>query len=405
MRTQRTRERVTEFTDIVPYASAPYTDRVGSAWQKVTDVNNGSARPESPCRMDKCFITRYIYNTSDGPRHPNVAAWAPSAYVAIPVFDQAKVRFDRKLRDYVNYKLIGLQEKFSSINFFLELGDVGGMIKSLNKYRYVDYAFGIKPFLDDVKNISSRMTESISAINARLNAYMSPMPINITRKLPVGDTFVTSMGSSTRVMFTGTVTCRFKGLVRIELPLLSRDNRDYTLWLDQIGFHPDLSTAWEAVPFSWMIDWFLPIGKHLDDMSRPWLDPAIFLTGNFSYTYEGTVQGVSIDRRNASFERHEPDLPLFDAVCSGYERTPLHNVEFVVRPRKMEISLNLGNLHQLALLSDIFGPSNEKYAKKQSKLFRDTLNKVRKGKPWPPKLKRGRLDPGLKDLRKKVLGF
>lgn len=42
---------------------------------------------------------------------------------------------------------------------------------------------------------------------------------------------------------------------------------DSLLTLDQCGLINPLSVAWELVPFSFVVDWFLPIGTYINSMS------------------------------------------------------------------------------------------------------------------------------------------
>jgi hypothetical protein len=38
--------------------------------------------------------------------------------------------------------------------------------------------------------------------------------------------------------------------------------------LKQIGFNNPISLAWEVLPYSFVLDWFLPIGDFLDGLNR-----------------------------------------------------------------------------------------------------------------------------------------
>ena len=47
--------------------------------------------------------------------------------------------------------------------------------------------------------------------------------------------------------------------------------------LDWLGFHPDLATAWDLIPFSFVIDYLLPIGDYLESFrSGGWVKTAYF---------------------------------------------------------------------------------------------------------------------------------
>lgn len=49
--------------------------------------------------------------------------------------------------------------------------------------------------------------------------------------------------------------------------------------LDRIGFHPDLATLWELVPFSFVVDYIFPIGKFLEGLRRGGWVKAVYFDG------------------------------------------------------------------------------------------------------------------------------
>jgi hypothetical protein len=293
------------------------------------------------------------------------------AYIHCPAFFQARTFRDvarQKMGDFegiVRAKIIEkdlLQSKrFSSINFFLELREIGSMFKALDKYRYVDYSFGFAPFIDDLKTISDRFSESIESINARLDAYSRPVPLSEVRTFHVGGVipFGAFPSTETYLFWEGEIKCSFKGTITAELPILSRYNRDYTQWLDRIGLHPDLATVWEAIPFSWFVDWFIPIGSNLESMSGTWLNPTLIFNGSSSCTYRISSMHKVHYQETLSFDNADyVEGQVVDTTfATGYIRSPLVNYALSPVRRKLELSLGLDRLSRIALLSDIFGPT------------------------------------------------
>jgi len=49
--------------------------------------------------------------------------------------------------------------------------------------------------------------------------------------------------------------------------------------LDRLGFHPDLATLWELVPFSFVVDYIFPIGKFLEGLRRGGWVKAVYFDG------------------------------------------------------------------------------------------------------------------------------
>lgn len=329
--------------------------------QRTEDVNNGRSRPNSPCRMVKTWLKPYEVPTSHG------TDWYgyPAGYYSVLVEQMVDLQRDKYLRSLqkeVNQKMIGLQERWSSINFFAELGDIGGMIKSLEKYRYVDYQFGFQPFFNDLREISGRLNTSISSINRQLQTYAKPIPMSFSRNFYFGDfreNFGFYGGDAHRITYGGNGRCSFNGTVRIELPIFQRYNVDTMLWLDQIGFHPDLATAWEATPFSWMVDWFLPIGESLTNRSASWLNPDIFLDGSYSTTFTANVESYT-NFSNFYGKVTERGHLINEAITTGYIREPLVNSQLTIKQKPIRLSLGLDSIGKIALLSDIFGPTKSR---------------------------------------------
>lgn len=380
----RTRNHARYNTSYSPVTGG-YTNEYNTFYEEIIDVNNGALRPESPCDLIKCWTTP----SQDGVLYEN----GSRQFLHWPAFSQASYfreaarqklgDFEVTVNELVLRKQIGLNERFSSINFFLELGDVADLIKGLDRYRYIDYRFGIAPMISDMKDIKTHLDTSIAAVNRRLDAFAQPIPLTFTKTYHTGGSIPYPFVDSV-MNFDIDVRCSFKGTFRAELPILSRYNRDYTLWLDQIGFHPDLATVWEAVPFSWLIDWFVPIGDSLEAMSGSWMNPSIIFTGSTHCTYNVSSTHTVSPRGYISSDLSLPVAGSFvdSSVATGYIRNPLSNVTLNSKRPKFTLGLGLDSLGKAALLSDIFGPT--KAAEKSSltpKNFRrgyETLKKALK---------------------------
>jgi hypothetical protein len=56
-------------------------------------------------------------------------------------------------------------------------------------------------------------------------------------------------------------------------------NKAYLL-LDTLGVHPDLKTAWDIVPLSFVVDYFIPVGDILESLHpRGWAPSCYQFTG------------------------------------------------------------------------------------------------------------------------------
>lgn len=75
-----------------------------------------------------------------------------------------------------------------------------------------------------------------------------------------------------KVKMTASLHFRYKipGIddLRGKLPL-------WKAYLDALGFNNPLRTIWERVPFSFIVDWFIPVGDFLEQFSQKWLDTKV----------------------------------------------------------------------------------------------------------------------------------
>lgn len=122
--------------------------------------------------------------------------------------------------------------------------------------------------------------------------------------------------------------------------------------LSKLGLANPAEVVWELVPFSFVLDWFLPVGDWLST-----LDAAVgyeFLDGcctQFIRGYQRSVPRLySEDTRTTWLG----DSPVGMARCVGLKRT-VYLSSPIPRPPRPDLSLSLGHMaNGLALLSQVF---------------------------------------------------
>jgi hypothetical protein len=144
---------------------------------------------------------------------------------------------------------------------------------------WLAYSYGLRPLLSDVYGAcdalekANRKPRDLMEIRARVS---SSTLVNSDMVLP----FLLSR----KVVFVGSrvVTGAFR--YRVNNPVLSS--------LDSLGVLNPLSVAWELVPFSFVVDWFIPVGKFITDVVPPqgldFVDGYTYLKGSgiFSVRFE-----------------------------------------------------------------------------------------------------------------------
>jgi hypothetical protein len=103
---------------------------------------------------------------------------------------------------------------------------------------------------------------------------------------------INGFSSTAEAFHTCEVTVKYKTRVTVNSTML----RDFA----QLGFSNPLNLAWELVPYSFVADWFIPIGAHLSNLdayqglSVSWTTKTTFIKSEIVYErqFGGTSGGV-----------------------------------------------------------------------------------------------------------------
>jgi hypothetical protein len=168
----------------------------------------------------------------------------------------------------------------------LKQGNVSGALQTLTGKRnnrwadipgaasntWLAYSYGLKPLINDV-------SDAVKVLEKGLRDPARPVVVRASLVKPVSG-FASNRGYY-HDSVKGSVCVSGKIEFWIENPAL------YTL--EQVGFVNPLSVAWELVPFSFVVDWFAPVGDFLTNVIPP--QGASFVGGCIAYHGEGTHVG------------------------------------------------------------------------------------------------------------------
>lgn len=151
--------------------------------------------------------------------------------------------------------------------------------KNIFRDSYGTYTWGLMPLASDITSLADSLDELVRGIN--------PVEL-VTHRVPFeyewdGNTaFPRSTGSlKGEHRLTGTVTWGFPDISDTSLMLRRIAN--------EIGFHPDINTVWDGIPFSFVVDYFLPIGDLLESaFPQGWVDYTPVFSGWASTKIEGS---------------------------------------------------------------------------------------------------------------------
>jgi hypothetical protein len=180
------------------------------------------------------------------------------------------------------------------------LKNVAGLDLNLN--------FGILPFLSDVRSLAEGLINFRKKVDDLLRRQgkvitrhykcpvMAPL-FNETELLLYSET--TNYRVTRQLLWdempTYTASCRFK----YQLPDMSLLTNQAKAFLDALGVRKNLAIAWNAIPFSFIVDWFFNVGRWLDGLSTDNLDIRIVLEDFcHSVKYSSTCSVFNYDYGN-----------------------------------------------------------------------------------------------------------
>jgi len=168
---------------------------------------------------------------------------------------------------------IGIPENIKDFKDLPKLIQLGGnTILKKGAGAYLNYQFGWKPLISDIKklmNFTGRVNKKIN----ELHALYENGGLHRRRTLDNDSVSAQSSYTATGVSVTtinlklSTVTRRQRWATTRFVPttLPPKDESDYRRRAVQIVLGMDLSpsTAWQLMPWSWLIDWFSNVGDYL----------------------------------------------------------------------------------------------------------------------------------------------
>ena len=162
---------------------------------------------------------------------------------------------------------------------------ISGVIKGASN-KWLSYTYGLKPLLNDVYSSIRALAEGPEVNLIKLERASFGQPIWVSHSYSPAD----------GVLYTNQLSGRFKCVseVRFEIknPLLRS--------LDKLGLLNPASIAWELVPFSFVVDWFVPVGRYIQDIVPP--QGVDFVSGWLSLHVQGGA--VSITDRSSPGDWH-----------------------------------------------------------------------------------------------------
>jgi hypothetical protein len=131
---------------------------------------------------------------------------------------------------------------------------------------WLELQFGWKPILNDINSIITIVSDGLLSDSSAVFSVSGRSEISSHRSVLVqeeidpppvfGNTYM-----NRKITFEG------KAYIRRNLTATYRPSSDVISLLSNLGLINPLSVAWEVVPFSFVIDWFIPVNKWLNSLT------------------------------------------------------------------------------------------------------------------------------------------
>lgn len=188
-------------------------------------------------------------------------------------------------------------------NFLLELVDVKHILSLFTKWEgfvkkiaagHLSYAFGVKPFLQDVKELYDNLTNFEGYITQFLSRRNTVQRRHYRLKFIEDDgTYEGVAGGFGLVEGTYKVKGVYHATMDYTYSCPNLDNLQGQIRAlrDLLGLRFGLSQLWEAIPFSFVVDWFIRVGDWLKQYEQP-LVPVNLTVVDYceSYKIESSIE-------------------------------------------------------------------------------------------------------------------
>lgn len=296
---------------------------IDRTWSEVTSGN--------PVETD-------IYSLSVFPLHIQLSAFCSESYPAsmrvfgddtvAPTRDQLVRGFHQMFSDA---RLVGL-ESVSIANFLIELKDIV-KLKSLLHLKlnsrsvsdaHLSIGFGILPTISDVQdmfNIATKLNSAIVKWNdfaksrRILNTHTTLVKDVMNHKIEYADV---ANGAYLEYEFhiQRTRLCKMSAFfIPTVLDAIDLDR----LSLELLGLDKIASVVWEAIPYSFLVDWFFKVSDLIDEFEnhKPILQTSLISCG---YSYKNEYLGVLYSKY--TIEGKTVSCPRLEIKYKTYDRQP-----------------------------------------------------------------------------------
>nr|UUW21114.1 MAG: maturation protein [Sanya steitz-like virus 1]UUW21120.1 MAG: maturation protein [Sanya steitz-like virus 1] len=192
------------------------------------------------------------------------------------------VNFLLELDDFPSMVTSLLNLKSRLGNRLKKVGDLNGWRKELGS-DYLWYNFGLRPMIEDIRKMLSTVENVRKRIRYLQKTHGKPTRVRsrMTTQLPIDignwgqwehqyplmwSPYIIPQMRTRGIYFPARVEHVVGATMIQSLSGLDSIEGFMSAMLSSLGFNRPLSIAWEAIPFSWLVDYFVNVGAMVDDL-------------------------------------------------------------------------------------------------------------------------------------------
>lgn len=230
----------------------------------VSEVISDQARGPGPCVHHKYSL--YTGSCGTGPSTTlHTATNMPCENWAVGATEAVLAR-THKLANDLEWSKLPTSNQFGLLQFLAELDDSLAIFtkKFIERLSYGSVTWGVLPFLSDIEALLLQIERLVSGIDFSQSAYCSTQ----------------TLGESFKYRANGIEwTVNFRAVQRnMGFVALPGSFRDLSTLYDLLGFRPSLATAFDLIPFSFVLNWVSGVGDFLENLrvSEGWTAQVYF---------------------------------------------------------------------------------------------------------------------------------
>ena len=211
-----------------------------------------------------------------------------------------------------------LSPNLSLTNFIVELRDIKSMFRIIDSSvgifknvakGHLNYSFAWKPFIGDLLTIYEKASTWRAGLQKLTAGVGKQQTRHFTKVLPLPPTdgplytlppYWRIRDASETVHWRKRPTYCATMKFTYSLPEMSEKEMELRALLDSFGLHFNAGVIWEAIPFSFAVDWFHGIGSWLEQFSEDWLEVNLKIVDfcssyTFDYSWDQILQSMDKD--------------------------------------------------------------------------------------------------------------